>query len=149
MTGRWNYSRTELRADQGENAPKRYEADFVLRVSTDDDKVIVNNPYGVDGIHTKGTVAFPTGGFIGTIPAGNGIVAQGINGGGRVGAAPRWGPVPVDPGRELLAPEKRDVLLGLAATQLADGIADREARQALRQAGRKAIELAARRIGHE
>ena len=37
-------------------------------------------PRGVDAIHAKGTVSFPTGGAIGTIPAGNGIISQGING---------------------------------------------------------------------
>ena len=34
----------------------------------------------MDAIHAKGTVPTPTGGAIGTIPAGNGIIAQGING---------------------------------------------------------------------
>lgn len=59
------------------------------------------------------------------------------------------GPVPVDPGWEVLAPEKRDVLLGLAVTQLADGVTDPEARHALRQAGVTAIKQAAQRIGHD
>ncbi len=80
--GRTNESdeRTLLIAINGENAPNGYEQDFVLNVSTKDDMVLVSTPRGVDAIHAKGTVSFPTGGAIGTIPAGNGIISQGING---------------------------------------------------------------------
>jgi hypothetical protein len=80
--GRTNKSeeRTLLLAINGENAPNGYEEDFVLNVSTDNDMVLVSTPRGVDAIHAKGTVSFPTGGQIGTIPAGNGIISQGING---------------------------------------------------------------------
>ncbi|MBT2533654.1 hypothetical protein J7E83_16290 [Arthrobacter sp. ISL-48] len=67
-------------ASNGENAPGGYVEDFVLHVSTKDDKVLVGTSHGVDGIHAKGTVSFPTGGAIGTIPAGNGVIAQGLNG---------------------------------------------------------------------
>jgi len=82
VVGRTNTSedRTLLLAMNGGNAPGGYGEDFVLNVSTQDDKVLVANPHGVDAIHAKGTVAFATGGSIGTIPAGNGIIAQGING---------------------------------------------------------------------
>lgn len=82
VVGRTNTSedRTLLLAINGDNAPGGYGEDFVLNVSTKGDKVLVSNPHGVDAIHAKGTVAFPTGGSIGTIPAGNGIIAQGING---------------------------------------------------------------------
>jgi hypothetical protein len=82
VVGRTNVSeeRTLLLASNGDNAPDGYGEDFVLNVSTVDDKVLVSSSHGVDGIHAKGTVAFPTGGAIGTIPAGNGIIAQGING---------------------------------------------------------------------
>ena len=80
--GRTNKSeeRTLLIAINGENAPNGYEDDYVLNVSTDGDMVLVSTPRGVDAIHAKGTVSFPTGGAIGTIPAGNGIISQGING---------------------------------------------------------------------
>jgi hypothetical protein len=82
VVGRTNTSeeRTLLLAINGDNAPDGYGEDFVLNVSTQGDKVLVTTPHGVDGIHAKGTVAFPTGGAIGTIPAGNGVIAQGING---------------------------------------------------------------------
>ncbi|MBG0739257.1 hypothetical protein IV500_07620 [Paeniglutamicibacter antarcticus] len=82
VVGRTNTSedRTLLLAINGENAPDGYGEDFVLNVSTDGDKVLVSTPRGVDGIHAKGTVSFPTGGAIGTIPAGNGVIAQGLNG---------------------------------------------------------------------
>ncbi|MGO4689853.1 hypothetical protein [Glaciibacter sp. 2TAF33] len=82
VVGRTNVSeeRTLLLASNGDNAPDGYGEDFVLNVSTKDDKVLVSSSHGVDAIHAKGTVAFPTGGAIGTIPAGNGVIAQGING---------------------------------------------------------------------
>ena len=82
VVGRTNVSedRTILLAGNGENAPNGYEEDFVLSVSTKQDQVLVSSSHGVDGIHAKGTVAFPTGGAIGTIPAGNGVVARGFNG---------------------------------------------------------------------
>jgi hypothetical protein len=82
VVGRTNKSeeRTILVATNGDNAPNGYEEDFVLQVSTEGDKVLVSTPRGVDAIHAKGTVAFPTGGMIGTIPAGNGIISQGLNG---------------------------------------------------------------------
>ena len=82
VVGRTNKSeeRTLLLATNGENAPNGYEEDFVLNVSTENDMVLVSTPRGVDAIHAKGTVSFPTGGLIGTIPAGNGIISQGING---------------------------------------------------------------------
>jgi hypothetical protein len=56
-------------------------------------------------------------------------------------------PGPVDPGWQHLTQEKRDVLLALAITELAGGLNDREARQALERAGREAIVGAARQIG--
>jgi hypothetical protein len=62
------------------NAPNGYADDFVLSVSSANDMLIKSTPIGVDAIHAKGTVPTPTGGAIGTIPAGNGIIAQGING---------------------------------------------------------------------
>lgn len=82
VVGRTNVSedRTLLLAANGENAPNGYAEDFVLSVSTRHDKVLPSDSHGVDAIHAKGTIAFPTGGAIGTVPGGNGVVAQGING---------------------------------------------------------------------
>ena len=82
VVGRTNKSeeRTLLLATNGENAPDGYGEDFVLYVGTDTDAVLVSIPRGVDAIHAKGTVELPTGGHIGTIPAGNGIISQGLNG---------------------------------------------------------------------
>jgi hypothetical protein len=82
VVGRTNQSeeRTLLIAINGENAPDGYEEDYVLNVSTDNDMVLVSTPRGVDAIHAKGTVSYATGGMIGTIPAGNGIISQGNNG---------------------------------------------------------------------
>ena len=81
--GRTNKSeeRTLLIAINGENAPNGYADDFVLSVSIQNDAVLTSTPgRGVDAIHAKGTLPLPTGGAMGTIPAGNGIIAQGING---------------------------------------------------------------------
>jgi hypothetical protein len=81
--GRTNKSeeRTILIATNGENAPNGYADDFVLSVSTENDGVLTSTPgRGVDAIHAKGTLPLPTGGAMGTIPAGNGIIAQGNNG---------------------------------------------------------------------
>lgn len=82
VVGRTNKSeeRTLLLAANGENAPDGYGEDFVLYVGTESDAVLVSIPRGVDAIHAKGTVELPTGGQIGTIPAGNGIISQGLNG---------------------------------------------------------------------
>jgi len=94
--GRTNKSeeRTLLVAINGENAPDGYADDFVLNVSIAGDMVLPTTARGVDAIHAKGTVAFPTGGMIGTIPAGNGIIAQGLNGAvGYVHAATRNQPL--------------------------------------------------------
>jgi hypothetical protein len=63
------------------DAPNGYADDFVLSVSIQNDAVLTSTPgRGVDAIHAKGTLPSPTGGAMGTIPAGNGIIAQGING---------------------------------------------------------------------
>jgi hypothetical protein len=81
--GRTNKSeeRTILLAINGENAPNGYADDFVLSVSIQNDAVLTSTPgRGVDAIHAKGMLPLPTGGAMGTIPAGNGIIAQGING---------------------------------------------------------------------
>ena len=81
--GRTNKSeeRTILVATNGENAPNGYADDFVLSVSSENDGVLTSTPgRGVDAIHAKGTLPLPTGGAMGTIPAGNGIIAQGVNG---------------------------------------------------------------------
>ena len=82
VVGRTNRSeiRTILVAQNGDNAPDGYADDFVLDVSTVGDQVLPTNSRGVDAIHAKGTIAFPTGGEIGTIPAANGVVGQGLNG---------------------------------------------------------------------
>lgn len=72
-----------------------------------------------------------------------------ISGGGGVVLPPGGPPVPVDPGWAHLTPEKRDVLLGLAITELADGINDPAVRQALGQVGWEAIERTARQMGHD
>ncbi|GAA4993571.1 hypothetical protein [Kitasatospora paranensis] len=60
--------------------PAGYQEDFVLKIATVGDHVPTANPEGVDALHATGTVAFPTGGAAGTIPAGNGVVARGMNG---------------------------------------------------------------------
>jgi hypothetical protein len=82
VVGRTNRSeeRTILVAQNGDHANNGYAEDFVLSVSTVGDKVLPTNSHGVDGIHAKGTIAFPTGGAIGTIPAANGVVGRGLNG---------------------------------------------------------------------
>ncbi len=88
--GRTNKSeeRSLLVAINGD--PDGYQTDFVLDVSTEGNKVLTKNADGVDAIHATGTVSFATGGAIGTIPEGNGIVARGLNGvAGYAHAAPR------------------------------------------------------------
>ena len=78
--GETNYSekRTLLVAIDGD--PDGYQDDFVLDVSIDGGRVLTKNPDGVDAIHATGTLSLPTGGAIGTIPEGNGVVARGLNG---------------------------------------------------------------------
>lgn len=67
-----------------------YADDFVVYVGTKDGKVLRTVAEGVDAVHATGSVAFPTGGMIGTIPAGNGLVGTGLNGVvGYVHAQPR------------------------------------------------------------
>ena len=63
-------------------APNGYADDFVLSVSIENDAVLTSTPgRGVDAIHAKGTLPLPTGSTtMGTIPPGNGIIAQGNNG---------------------------------------------------------------------
>jgi len=82
VVGRTNKSedRTILVATNGDNAPGGYEEDFVLSVSIEDDHVLTNGLHGVDGIHATGSTELATGGAIGTLPPGNGIVARGLNG---------------------------------------------------------------------
>jgi hypothetical protein len=60
--------------------PDGYQTDFVLDVSIENGKVLTKNPDGVDAIHATGTESLATGGFIGTIPEGNGVVGRGLNG---------------------------------------------------------------------
>jgi len=76
--GRTNKSekRSLLVAINGD--PDAYQTDFVLDVSIEGNKVQTKNPDGVDAIHATGTVSFPSA--IGTIPEGNGVVGQGLNG---------------------------------------------------------------------
>src|SRR5262245_58077178 len=76
--------------------------------------------------------------LFGLTPGGSGVVLP-----------PGGPPVPVDPGWLHLAPEQRDVLLGLAITELAKGVNDPEARQALGRAGWGAIERTAKRMGQD
>lgn len=88
--GRTNESeeRSLLIAINGD--PDGYQTDYVLTVASANNKILTKNPDGVDAIHAVGTEALPTGGAIGTIPEGNGVVAQGLNGAvGYVHAAPR------------------------------------------------------------
>ncbi|MFD7920697.1 hypothetical protein ACFV3R_15910 [Streptomyces sp. NPDC059740] len=82
VVGRTNSSeeRTILLGKNGEAAPNGYADDFVLHVGIDGDKVLRTVAAGVDGISAKGTVEFPTGGAIGTMPAGNGVYGRGLNG---------------------------------------------------------------------
>jgi hypothetical protein len=60
--------------------PDGYQTDFVFDVSIENGKVLTKNPDGVDAIHATGTESLATGGFIGTIPEGNGVVGRGLNG---------------------------------------------------------------------
>lgn len=78
--GRTNQSeeRSLLVAINGD--PDGYQADFVLDVSSEDNMLLRSIPQGVDAVHATGTEAMPTGGAIGTIPAGNGVVGRGLNG---------------------------------------------------------------------
>jgi len=95
--GRTNKSeeRTLLVATNGD--PDGYQTDFVLDVSIENNKVLTKNPSGVDAIHATGTESLPTGGAIGTIPEGNGVVARGLNGVvGYVHAATRDRPAELD-----------------------------------------------------
>ena len=90
VVGRTNKSedRTLLVAINGD--PDGYQTDFVLDVSIEGGSVLTKSPSGVDAVHATGTVSLPTGGAIGTIPEGNGVVARGLNGvAGYVHAAPR------------------------------------------------------------
>lgn len=63
-------------------APNGYADDFVLSVSIENDAVLTSTPgRGIDAVHAKGTLPFTTGSTgMGTIPPGNGIIAQGSNG---------------------------------------------------------------------
>lgn len=72
-----------------------------------------------------------------------------VSGGSGVVLPPGGPPVPVDPGWLYLSPEKRDVLLSLAITELAEGVNDREAQLALRRTGWNAIERTAQRMGQD
>ncbi|MFD7165182.1 hypothetical protein [Streptomyces violascens] len=90
VVGRTNGSeeRTVLVAKGG--ADGGYGEDYVLRVAIEGDQVLRFVHEGVDAVHTKGTVALPLGGSLGTVPPGNGLVATGANGVvGYVHAAPR------------------------------------------------------------
>nr|WSW48739.1 hypothetical protein OG296_37040 [Streptomyces sp. NBC_01001] len=89
VVGRTNVSdvRTILVASTPEDG---YAEDFVFFVGAKDDKVLRTVADGVDAVHANGTVEFPTGGAIGVMPAGNGVVGTGLNGiVGYVRAAPR------------------------------------------------------------
>ena len=52
----------------------------MLLVSSENNKLLRPVAEGVDAIHAIGTEALATGGFIGTIPEGNGVVGRGLNG---------------------------------------------------------------------
>jgi hypothetical protein len=82
VVGRTNESeeRTRLVAINGDNAPGGYSDDFVLDVGVANGHVLTDGAHGVDGIHTTGSTPLPTGGVIGTLPPGNGLVARGLNG---------------------------------------------------------------------
>ncbi|MEE4545059.1 hypothetical protein V2S66_24215 [Streptomyces sp. V4-01] len=77
--GRTNSSeeRTIVVATTAENG---YADDFVVYVGTKDGKVLRTVADGVDGIHATGSVEFDTGGAVGVLPAGNGLVGTGLNG---------------------------------------------------------------------
>jgi hypothetical protein len=58
-----------------------YQFDYVLDVALNDDFVLTSTPtHAVDAIHATGSIKKTIGGEIGTQPAGNGIVAWGVNG---------------------------------------------------------------------
>ncbi|MCC3768170.1 hypothetical protein [Streptomyces sp. UNOC14_S4] len=80
VVGRTNESqkRTVLVAKDGDE--DGYAEDYVLWVTVADSKVLRQVPEGVDAVHATGTVALPTGGAVGTLPPGNGVVATGANG---------------------------------------------------------------------
>ena len=78
--GRTNQTeaRTRLVGTNGDTAG--YQEGYVLDVASENDRLVVLSGDGVDAIHAKGTVEFATGGLVGTIPAGNGVVGRGLNG---------------------------------------------------------------------
>ncbi|MGA3342298.1 MAG: S8 family serine peptidase [Methylocella sp.] len=74
-------------------------------------------------------------------------ILLGLTGGGSGVVLPAGGPpVPVDPGWLFLAPEKRDVLLSLAVTELAHGFSDRDAGRALARASWDVVAQIAQRM---
>src|SRR5690348_13557825 len=80
VVGRTNETeeRTLLVAINGD--PDGYQADFVLQVSSKDNQLLRTVAEGVDAVHAIGTEALATGGAVGTIPEGNGVVGRGLNG---------------------------------------------------------------------
>jgi subtilisin family serine protease len=75
------------------------------------------------------------------------LILFGLTPGGAGVVLPTSGPpVPVDPGWLHLTPEQRDVLLGLAITELAKGVSNPEMRQAIGRTGWDAIEQTAQRM---
>lgn len=80
VVGRTNKSeeRSLLVAINGD--PDGYQTDFVLDVSIEGNQILRTTPEGVDAIHATGTISLPTGGAVGTIPEGNGVVGRGLNG---------------------------------------------------------------------
>ncbi|OXR40053.1 hypothetical protein B7C42_07857 [Nocardia cerradoensis] len=80
VVGRTNSSqeRTLLVAEAGD--PDGYQADYVLQVATTDNSILTKDGTGVDAVQAIGTEPLATGGAMGTIPAGNGVVGRGLNG---------------------------------------------------------------------
>jgi hypothetical protein len=73
-----------------------------------------------------------------------------VEGGGGVGWRPGGPPIPIDPRGPLydhLAPEKRDILVALAMSELADFVEDGDARTSLSKAALQAMQMAIEKLG--
>ena len=75
-----------------------------------------------------------------------------VEGGGGVGWRPGGPPIPIDPRGPLfdhLAPEKRDILVSLAMTELAGLVEDGDARTSMNKAALSAMQVAIEKLGKQ
>ena len=75
-----------------------------------------------------------------------------VEGGGGVGWRPGGPPIPIDPRGPLfdhLAPEKRDILVALAMTELAGLVEDGDARTSMNKAALSAMQAAIEKLGRQ